>query len=456
MAGETLATRLAEWVVALDYEPLSPRAIEVAKLLVLDQLGLQLRGSTLASVQPPRRLVEAMGAAPQSTLVGSAKRTAAPYAAYVNGTLASSIEFDDAHMAAWHIGSYVVPSALAFGELTGASGREVITAIAAGAQVMALLGAETRPAMLRDGWHGAKILGTFGAAAAVGKLLGLTAGRLAHAFAIAGSDAGGTMEYEASGGEVKRLHAGSAGRTGSQAALLAKDDFTGPLTIFEGERGLFRLFGDTRDVSGIDGRWDHFHLVDTMFRLYPVVGTAAPVLDAVRQVWTTELNWRDVEEIRLGLPAYAIGHGAAVTRPANTVSAQFSTAFSVALMLVRGRNRPEDYSNPVLWIDPDLLSVVDRIVPYAHVFVPEQPTLSCRLDITLTDGRVLSHTQRGFRGHPDNPDTDDEDVETKFLDNVDGVVEPSVAREIVELAGALDKLDDVTGLMRLTAGSGHR
>jgi 2-methylcitrate dehydratase PrpD len=151
MAGETLATRLAEWVVALDYEPLSPRAIEVAKLLVLDQLGLQLRGSTLASVQPPRRLVEAMGAAPQSTLVGSAKRTAAPYAAYVNGTLASSIEFDDAHMAAWHIGSYVVPSALAFGELTGASGREVITAIAAGAQVMALLGAETRPAMLRDG-----------------------------------------------------------------------------------------------------------------------------------------------------------------------------------------------------------------------------------------------------------------------------------------------------------------
>jgi 2-methylcitrate dehydratase PrpD len=107
----------------------------------------------------------------------------------------------------------------------------------------------------------------------------------------------------------------------------------------------------------------------------------------------------------------------------------------------------------VLWADADLLSVVDRIVPYAHAFVPEQPTLSCRLDITLTDGRVLSHTQRGFRGHPDNPDTDDDDDETKFLDNVDGVVEPSVAREIVELAGALDKLDDVTGLMRLTAGS---
>lgn len=451
MAGKTLATRLAEWVVALDYDQLPPRAVEVAKLLVLDQLGLQVRGAALPAMQPPRRLVEAMKAAPESTLVSSAARTTAPYAAYVNGTMASSIEFDDAHMAAWHTGSYVVPTALAFGELMGASGREVITAIAAGSQVMSLLGAETRANMVHDGWHGAKILGTFGAAAVAGKLLGLTVEQLANAFGIAGSDAAGTMEYETSGGEVKRLHAGSAGRNGSQAALLAKDGFTGPLTIFEGERGLFHLFGNTENVLGGNELWGRFHLVDTMFRLYPVIGTAVPVLDAVRHlIGEAGLRWREIEEIRLGLPAYAIAHGASVTRPANTVSAQFSTAFSVALMLVRGRNRPEDYANPDLWTDPDLLSIVDRIVPYVEVFVPEQPALSCRLEVTLKDGRVLSHTQRGFRGHPSSPDTDDHDLEIKFRDNVEGLVGPSAARRIVELATGLDQLGDVTELMGLT------
>src|SRR5260370_8072304 len=96
--------------------------------------------------------------------------------------------------------------------------------------------------MIRDGWHGAKIVGIFGAAAAAGKLLNLTAEQLANAFGIAASDASGTMEYEHGGGEVKRMHAGSAGRSGSQAALLAKDALPGPLTIMERTHALLRLF----------------------------------------------------------------------------------------------------------------------------------------------------------------------------------------------------------------------
>jgi 2-methylcitrate dehydratase PrpD len=452
VAEPTLATRLAEWVDSLDYEQLPARAVEVAKLLVLDQLGLQIRGATLPNVAPERRLVAAMRAAPQSTVVGSGTRTVAPYAAYVNATLACSCEFDDAHMHASHPGSYVVPTALAFAESVGASGREVITAVVAGVQVMALLGAPARANMMRAGWEPAKVLGTFGATATAGTLLGLTAAEIANAFGIAGSDASGTMEYGISGGDVKRMCSGSAARSGSQAALLAKDGLTGPLTIMEGQHGLFRMFGDTGDLSVIDEVWDHFHIVDTMFRMYPAVGSAGPVLDAVRHlVRQHDVRWRDIREIRLGLPDFAIAHGGMVTRPTDAVSAQFSTAFSVALMLVRGGNRPEDYLNPALWTDPDLLSVVDKVVPYLEVFVPEQPALSCQLDIELADGRVLSHRQRGFRGYPSGPDTDDGDVRIKFLDNVDRIVGAPAARKMVELAAELDSLDDLTELMALTS-----
>jgi 2-methylcitrate dehydratase PrpD len=452
-AGKTLSSRLAEWTTGLEYGQLPPRAVEVAKLLILDQLGLQLRGAGLPHLQPVRELVERMQAAPEATPVLSAHRTVAPYAALVNGTLASGIEFDDVHMYAAHIGSTVVPTALAFGESAAVSGREVITAVVAGAQVMALLGATTVTDLVRTGWHASKILGTFGAAATAGRLLGLTSGRLTHALGIAGSEAAGTMEYELSGGEVKRMHAGAAARSGSQAALLAGAGLTGPAAVVEGKRGVLRLLSASLDVSALDGLWDHFHIVDTVFRLYPTIGSAAPAIEAVRHLQEEhELPWRDITGIKLGLPEIAVGHGAAITRPADAVTAQFSTAFSIALRLVRGRNRPEEYLDPALWTDSDLLSVVDKVSAYPTTFDPGMPELlSCRIDITLRDGRVLSRTQAGARGHPGHPDSRDSDIEAKFLDNVDGVIPPETARRIVERVAALEELPDVTDLMSLTA-----
>jgi 2-methylcitrate dehydratase PrpD len=265
-----------------------------------------------------------MQAAPQSTIALHGTRTTAPYAAFVNGAFATSCEFDDCHMCAWHIGSFIVPAAMAVGESINASGRQVIEAIIAGAQVMAVLGCSIRDTMIRQGWHGAKILGTFGAVAAAGKLLGLTSIQMANAFGIAGSDAGGTMEYDVSGGEVKRMHAGSSGRLGTQAALLAQLGLTGPLTIFEGSRGLFRMFGQTDDLSSVDREWSKFHIVDTIFRPYPVIGSACAPLDAVRALQHQhDFDWRDVTRIDLGLLPFALGHGASIVEPTDAVSASF-------------------------------------------------------------------------------------------------------------------------------------
>ncbi|HEV3356348.1 MAG TPA: MmgE/PrpD family protein [Pseudonocardiaceae bacterium] len=453
MSEQTLSARLAEWTTALTYEQLSTRAVDMAKLLILDQLGLQLRGAGLPHLQPVRELVERMKAAPEATPVLSARRTVAPYAALVNGTLAAGIEFDDVHMYAAHTGSTIVPTALAFGESIAAPGREVITAVVAGVQVMALLGATTVTDLVRTGWHASKILGTFGAAATAGRLLGLTSGQLTHAIGIAGSEAAGTMEYERSGGEVKRMHAGAAARSGSQAALLAQAGLTGPAAVIEGQRGVLRLLSTTLDVAGLDDLWDHFHIVDTVFRLYPTIGSAAPAIEAVRHLQDeNDLSWRDITEIKLGLPEIAVGHGAAITRPTDAVTAQFSTAFSIALRLVRGENRPQEYLDPTLWTDPDLLSFVDKVIPYPTTFAPGMPALlSCRIDITLKDGRVLSRTQAGARGYPNHPDTRDSDIEAKFLDNVDGVIAPATARRIIDHVATLEELADVTDLMSVTA-----
>jgi 2-methylcitrate dehydratase PrpD len=447
----TLATRLADWVAQLEFDDIPGAALDAAKLLILDQAGLQVSGAVLPNVQPELRLAQEMGAVPQSTILFRGTRTTAPYAAFANGTFAGSSEFDDVHMYAGHIGSHVVPAALAFAEVTAATGRDLITAVVAGAQVMSVLGGVSVDRMVGRGWHGSKILGTFGAAAAAGKLLGLPASQLAHALGVAGSDAGGGMEYEFTGGEVKRMHSGSAARLGAQAALLARNGLTGPLTIVEGRRGLFRLFaGDDTDLAAIDGLWNHFHITDTAFRMYPTIGSAAAVLEALsRLAGQHPFGWRDIGQIRVGLPAVAIGHGAVTTHPGDAVSAQFSTAFGIALMLVHGSNTPADYMNPALWADHDIAAVIDKVEPYAHDFGAGAPLLSARIDITFNDGRTLSCLQHGFRGHPGNPGRS-EAVEAKFRAIVGGLVSPAAADQLVALINGLDRQPDVSRLVRLT------
>ena len=448
---DTVATRLAGWIAQLEFGRISGAAVDAAKLLILDQAGLQISGAVLPNVQPELRLVEEMKAAPQSTILFHGTRTTAPYAAFANGTFAGSSEFDDVHMYAGHIGSHVVPAALAFAEVTGATGRDLITAVVAGAQVMSVLGAVSVARMTGRGWHGSKILGTLGAAAAAGKLLGLPASQLAHALGVAGSDAGGGMEYEFSGGEVKRMHSGSAARLGAQAALLAHKGLTGPLTIVEGRRGLFHLFaGDDIDLAAIDGLWDHFHIIDTAFRMYPTIGSAATALEGLSHLAGQHpFGWPDIEQIRVGLPAVAVSHGAVTTHPGDAVSAQFSTAFGIALMLVHGSNTPADYMNPALWADHDIAAVIDKVVPYAHDFGPGAPLLSARIDITLHDGRTLSGTQHGFRGHPSNPGRG-EAVEAKFRSVVSGLISTAAAGQFVALINGLDRQPDVTTLVQLT------
>jgi len=447
--SRTVASRLANWVGDLDFDALPAEVTEVAKLLVLDQIGLQVRGAALSNVQPVLDLARSSAGRPESTITGAGVQTNAAHAAWANGTLGHSAEFDDAHAFAWHAGSTVVSTAMAFAEASQQSGRDVITSVVAGSQIMSLLGAVAGPGMLQAGWHGSKVLGVFGAAAAAGKLLELGVEQQTNAFGIAASDAGGTMEYDQSGGEVKRLHAGSAARSGAESALLAQKGFTGPPTIFEGARGIFSMFGGAHDVSRLDEVWDHFHILDTIFRLYPTVATIHSPIAAVHHLATSnDFVWQQIDEIRVGLVDFAVGHGASITRPVDAISAQFSLAFSIGLQLVRGRNVPQDYLNPKLWVDKDILSVGDRVHPYAIPIDPGDPDFSSLVEIVLSDGRTLRHYERGFPGHPSNP-ASPSDVEVKFRANLEGLVEPDTANQFVKRVQRLELLDDVTPLTSL-------
>ena len=448
----TVSQRLARWVTDLRFEDLPEDVVDRAQMLILDQLGLQIRGATLPNVQPVRRLSELAPGPDQSTVTGAERRTSPAQAAWVNGTLGSACEFDDAHELAWHTSSAVVPAALALTERDGASGRDLLVAVVAGVQVMCLLGTVASQGMLRTGWHGSKVMGVFGAAAAAGKVLDLDAEQLAHAFGIAASDAGGTMEYDRSGGEVKRLHAGVASRSGTEAALLAQAGLTGPAAILEGDRGIFAMFAGTADTAPLERGWDRWHILDTVFRFYPTVGTIHAPLDLVKQLRAEHgiEDWRTVTTIRVGLADVVVGHGAHITRPTDAISAQFSLAFSTALQLVTGRNAPQDYMDPRRWNDPEILAAADLVQPYAIAIPAGDSFLSSRVEITLHDGRSFERYQAGFTGHPARPATR-ADVTAKFRDNTGGVISDARAQAVIDAVCGLAGTGQVRSLAALLA-----
>jgi 2-methylcitrate dehydratase PrpD len=443
---DMIASRLGKWIVELNYEDLSPEVGRLAKQCILDHLGVQVRGATLPQVQPVRRLVEAMGGTAEATVGFYGWKTSVAYAAYVNGTFGHSCEFDDSHFHCGHPGVCVIPAALALAERGHASGRELITAVVAGYQAQAASIGPIHGSTLALGWHGTKVGGVFGAAGAAASLLRLDIEQAAHALTIAASDASGTMEYDQSGGEVKRLHAGSASRSGVQAALLAQSGMTGPLTIFEGKRGIYRLFGDGSPPD-VERFWTgHFHILDTMFKLYPAVGTAHAALNALTQIMESEeFVPSDVTAINVGLVDWAIPHGAAITRPTDCISAQFSLAFSLALRLVKRSNDLRFYLDPGLWADAELLGQAEKVHPYPMVIEDGAHPLGAKVEVVLRDGRKFGYYQRAPRGLPECPASDAE-LKLKFHGLTEGLFSRHQAEQIVQKVDRLEALEDVSEL----------
>ncbi|WP_181387223.1 MmgE/PrpD family protein [Streptomyces sp. Act143] len=443
-----LAERIARWVTALRYEDIPPEVRDFTKLLVLDQIGCELAGAVLPNIQPVLRLAERQPGAAQATLAHSGRASTVSQAAWVNGTLGHSGECDDAHPLAWHVTSVVVPAALALAEREGASGRDLITAVVAGVQTMALLGSAGTPPMLATGWHGAKVLGVHGAAAAAGVILGLTPEQQTNAFGIAGGDSGGTVEYDEHGGEVKRMYPGSAARAGVEAAQLAQLGFTGPPTIFDGRKGLLNLFAGGGNIAALEAQWDRWLILETIIRFFPGVATNHTPLDVIGKLRKQYgVKPADVARIRVGLVDFAVGHGASITRPTDAITAQFSLAFSIGLQFVTGANAPADYFDPARWTDPDVLGIGDLVEAYAMPIPEGDPVFSTRVDIELHDGTVLSAYQAGFPGHSSRPATR-EDIERKFRTAVAGVVPAERAAALLTAVAALEEHDTVRAVTR--------
>src|SRR5262245_955058 len=334
---EGITERLAAHAATVRYEDMPPDVIEKAKDCLLDQIGVELIGSTLDWNKIAYRYVVEMAGRPESTIVNYGTKAPALDVAFVNATFGQGCELDDVGFAAGgHLSAATVPVALALAEKERVSGKELLSAIVAGCDVMYRLLLAVRPSSGKRGFHSHGIGGPFGAMVVAARLLRLNRGQMLHAFGIAGSHSAGTMEYDPNGGERKRGHAGIAARRGVQAAMLARLGLTGPTTIIEGKRGFCRVFADHYDMDVITrDLGTDFKIMRIWFKMYPCVATVQGVVDTLAGlIEKHKIRASDVEEIKVGISETSLSHGGAIYEPNDVTSAQFRFAFSLALSLL--------------------------------------------------------------------------------------------------------------------------
>lgn len=445
--------RLGLFCTSLRIQDLPADTVERTKQLLLDQLGCQLAFSALpSSLQAVSYVHTRSGRQGGATLVGLGGSAAAEDAAFVNAVSGHGFEYDDTEMTtASHPGVVVIPTALAFAEERAASGPEVISAIAAGYDVMVRV-ALAAPGMMKRGFHTTAAAGPFGAAATAGKLLGLDASQLANALGIAASQAAGITEYASSGGSVKRFHPGFAASAGARAAALAAAGVDAPRTALEGPRGYIAAYsGSSRPDQLSENLGSQFMLNQTGIKPYSCCAAQHTAIDATTILMQRDgLIADDVESVEVHLrdrERLVVGN---IVHPANEIEAQFSAAYGVACRIRTGGNGYAAYNRPTI-ADERILALAQRIsFPVTPESALPRGDAPARVVVLRRDGTRIEATVEYATGSTERP-AGWPQIEAKFRELASVRLPGSRINEVISRVHEFDAAREVVSLMRSLA-----
>jgi 2-methylcitrate dehydratase PrpD len=450
---------LVEFLAGLEPSRLSAGVFDRARYLLLDYLGVAIRGSCAESSAPVYRMIERItesSPAPgRATVIGKNIRTLPGYAALANGTAAHAIELDDTHNAgSIHLGVVIFSTALALAESPpDLQFDHFFTAVVAGYEAAARIAMAVQP---KDhyllGFHPTATCGVFGAAITASKLLGLSADQMLSAVGIAGSMAAGSLEFLSDGAWTKRLHPGLAAQNGIQAAMLAAEGFRGPSQILEGRDGF--LHGYSRDPLPdllTSDLGQSFEILRTSVKPHACCRYMQGPIDALlalvheHDIRPEQVRQIEVAVLEAGWPL-VVEPRAQKYEPRSIVEAQFSMPYGAAVAVI-DRAAGLDQFNPARVQSSDVRAFLEKVVMTRNAdiektFPAEWPAF---VTIHLEDGRSLEKMIRHPKGDPQNPLTWPELI-SKFRVLAGAVLPPYRADKIVAQVSAADSLAALTAL----------
>ncbi len=441
------ATRqLADYVARTTFEQLPQEVVRESKRCVLNYLGVALGASRHQAVRLLAETVQEIGGHPQATLLGSRARSSATNAAMVNGAMSHVLDFDDTHLATViHPTGPVLSAALPLAEWKGLDGRRLITGLALGMEAELRVGTAVYPSHYDVGWHITGTVGTFGAAAASGRLLGLDSERITHALGLAGTQASGLREMF--GSMAKSLHVGKAASNGLLSALLAEKGFTASTEVLEARRGFCSVLASEHDLSkAVEGLGRDYLMLENGFKPYACGVVTHPTIDGVRRLrqryGLQPAQVREIETRVHPLVLELTGKKA----PRTGLEGKFSIYFCAAIALIEGNARQSQFTDEKVNRE-DVVALRDRVRAVVEPGLGEGQAV---VTVRTLDGRELQERVEAASGTPGNP-VPDEELVSKFMELVLPVLPREKAERLVEEVGRLERLESVSPLIELAA-----
>jgi len=442
----TASQALMTWGLDLTLDQVPAQARHAACRHLLDGVGLAIVGRRTDTADPSVRVARSLGGPPEARMLGDAEAISAPAAALADGALVHAIDFDDTHAGGLvHATAVVLPAAFTVGQLVKASGAEVLTAAILGYEVVCRIAMASPHGFHARGLHATQVAGVFSTAAVTAKLVGMDVEGAVNAFGIAGSSAGGLLEFLSTGASTKQLHPGSASLNGMLAARYAAVGATGPSTVLEGPHGIYAALS-TRPadlqavVGGLGERWEVTRIT---IKPYPSCQLMHASLDALRTLLDRIPRADSVESITAYVhpdSAPTVCEPADVKmRPRTSYDAKFSLPWSMAALIIDGDIGVGTYELDSI-LRPRVAELSARVTSVSKALsdgvAADAPGL---VEVRLTDGTELVGRIERSLGGPDRPLTD-EQLLAKFYSNCGG--ETPTSRELADrLLNLADEVD---------------
>ncbi|MBN2062748.1 MAG: MmgE/PrpD family protein [Deltaproteobacteria bacterium] len=437
---------LADNILKTRYESFHDDILENAKDRIIDTIGCLIGGADAPGNQELIDLVKYWGGREESSILIHGGRVPAQNAAMVNCIMARSLDSEpitavvDGILIPTHISGTTIMTAITAGEMRGASGREIITAMLVGEDLASRLMAA---ASSRKRVDSIGTVNVFGAAAIAGKLLGLDRFQMRNALGICLDNLAGSYQNVYEGTTSFKLSQGLSARNGIFSAQLAQKGWTAAKDPFLGKFAYFYLYCD--DLSNLDILTKDLgkkYYTEAHFKPYPSCrynhGSIQCILSLEEKYG---LKVDEIKDVTVNVSRRSLD--AAVGKPFRPgdfpcADALFSYQYAVANVLLRKRVIPQHFSEEFI-LDPEIQSLVKKI---RLKELPEAELLETRVDIVLKDGRKLSESVKSPKGDQEKDPISRDDVKTKFMSNA----ENSPARMGNNAGKLLKMLDDFEDL----------
>ena len=451
-APQTILEQIAERTVSFDLKAITPQAIMLSRTAIIDTLGVTLAGAIEPCTTNLLRTPGVASAPGICTIFGTSQKTSALDATFINGTASHALDYDDfSQPMGGHQSAPLVAPLMAVAEERGPSGLQLIQSYVVGIETEIRLARAVNFYHYDKGWHPTATLGVFGAAAASGHLLGLSAKKQAIALAIAASFASGIKANF--GTMVKPLHVGQSARNGLLAALMADAGYDANPEALEHHQGFFNAFNGkgNYDAKLIFENWANpLEVLSPSMGLkqFACCGSTHPAVTMALQLRQEEtFSPQDIEKVDILPHRRRLPH-TNNPDPQTPLAAKFSVQYAVARALVNGAVRLDDFEGEAHF-DSNVRAIMAKTTAMPHPDMPDDSPdqFGAEVIVALKDGRTVARRINSLVGRGgDYPLTSDELWE-KFNDCAKRVLP---ANEIPALFAKLENLEKIKNIRDLT------